>query len=181
MKFSIVLIVIITSLINHSIQLDKNESSAVIYDNDYELETSENTENELDINTNNDTATDHPDTITTDWTFFENEEENSKELCSIDSVLDQLIPKDYEEGKLLNISSRVPHINETFGRIDRIIKLFTNYTNNLSPITQKLMARLSSFIYEISLPHDCLASVALIADAISNRQLWALKCKSYRP
>jgi hypothetical protein len=41
------------------------------------------------------------------------------------------------------------------------------------------MARLSSFIYEITLPAECMASIALIADAITNRQLWALKCKLY--
>lgn len=165
------ILIILSFNFSHSFDLSSNKSLVVDYENDYNYESTEKIGEELEIETisNN----------TIDSTLYENEEEVSKELCSIDDIIDQLIPNDYEEGKLLNISSKVPHINETFALIERIIKLLGNYTNNLSPITQKIMARLSSFIYEITLPSECMASIALIADAIANRQLWALKCKLY--
>jgi hypothetical protein len=165
------ILIILSFNFSHSFGLSSNKSLVVDYENDYNYESTEKIGEELEIETisNN----------TIDSTLYENEEEVSKELCSIDDIIDQLIPNDYEEGKLLNISSKVPHINETFALIERIIKLLGNYTNNLSPITQKIMARLSSFIYEITLPSECMASIALIADAIANRQLWALKCKLY--
>lgn len=111
-----------------------------------------------------------------DLTIYENEVIKD-EICSIDDLIDKLLPEDYEEGKLLNVSATVGHINQTFLRIDRIIKLFTNYSNNLSPILQKLMVRFSTIIYEISLPTECMASLAVIFDSIMNRNVWAMKCK----
>lgn len=110
-----------------------------------------------------------------DLSFNENEE-IVEEICSIDAIIDKLLPEDYEEGKALNISTRVGHINQTFARIDRIIKLLNNYSNNFSPILQKVMARVSTIIYEISLPPECMASIAVIGEAFANRQLWAMKC-----
>ncbi|XP_054163730.1 uncharacterized protein LOC128961509 [Oppia nitens] len=99
----------------------------------------------------------------------------AEDLCEIDEIIDKLLPDDYQQSKQTNISSRVDHINQTFAQFDRIMKLVSNYSTNLSPIFQKLMARFSTIIYEISLEPLCMASLVTIAEAINNRHLWALK------
>ena len=137
-------------------------------DNDYETDQFESTTQKIDKNV--------IENIPNDPSLSADEEEIAEDICSIDSMIDKLLPEDYEEGKQMNISTRVGHINQTFARIDRIIKLLNNYSNSLSPILQKVMARVSTIIYEISLPPECMASIAVIGEAFANRQLWAMKC-----
>ena len=138
-------------------------------DNDYEVDQFESTTQAIEQNFTENIAND-PSLSKDD------EEEVAEEICTIDAIIDKLLPEDYEEGKHMNISTRVGHINQTFAGIDRIIKLLNNYTIHLSPILQKVMARVSTIIYEISLPPECMASIAVIGEAFANRQLWAMKC-----
>lgn len=104
------------------------------------------------------------------------ESDTFDDICAIDELIDRLLPVDYDQGRHESVKWRATHINETFARIDRLVKLANNYSVNLSPVLQKVMARFSSLIYEISLPPECMSSLVVIGDAMAKRQLWAMKC-----
>ena len=113
-------------------------------------------------------------TFASNWSL--SEQEANDDICTIDEIIDRLLPADYDQGKELNVTWKVDHINETFARIDRLIQLVNNYSATMSPLLQKVVARFSTIIYEISLPPECMSSLVVIGEAVAKRQLWAMKC-----
>lgn len=81
----------------------------------------------------------------------------------------------HSEGKNKTVSKHVKHINETFALLKNMPKIF----EPLIGIDSREKSKLIEFLTEIDtgLSPECFSAFLRINQAISNSDLWAIKCK----
>ncbi len=103
------------------------------------------------------------------------------QMCSVDTFIDKLnkviLPQDYEEGKKLEINTKVKHLNQTIAKLKRLYHYSQNVSEKMQPIMKRVMLRMSQILLLIDLPSDCLSSLSRISQSAQDGQQWALKCE----
>ncbi len=108
---------------------------------------------------------------------------NEEESCSLSHLVNNFnvskyLPDDYKPVTSEEEFSRiVPHINESFARVDRIKRWAFMLFNDSDLVTNvKLIgSRISEIFYEIDLPPECMNSFVRIFNGVRNLELWAVK------
>ena len=105
---------------------------------------------------------------------YESAEESTDE-CPTESFVDKA-KKLHEEGKGFPLTKNVKHINETFA----LLKNLKNVLSTLFGISEREKYKAIEFFSEIdfNISPTCMSSLVQTFQAVSNAELWAIKCKS---
>lgn len=93
--------------------------------------------------------------------------------CENNNLITKLISL-HEEGRGLNVSYNVVHINQTFEILDQLFSL----PRRLFAPNPKILVQFTEFLDDagFDLPDDCYNSLVRIAMEIRKGSVWAFKC-----
>lgn len=119
------------------------------------------------------------ESIQNDLIQINNPNESNNEVCEIDSLIDRLVPPNFEVTRNIDVTAlaHVAHINQTFAILERILKMTNSYRETLNPLITRFATRFSFLIYEIQLSPICLNTLLEIGRAMGRSEFWAFKCE----
>lgn len=104
------------------------------------------------------------------------DEEVANDDCPTENFIDK-VKRIHEEGRKAPITKNVKHINETFQLLKNVRNVFANLFGITEREKHKVLEFLSEIDFKISGP--CMTSLVRVFQAISNSELWAIKCESF--
>jgi hypothetical protein len=104
---------------------------------------------------------------------------NDENYCPSINILEYFSPDDYEYGKTLIPNKSVSHINDTLAVIQRFQSVSNEWNIKFESLVKRSAPQLINILHSIDVPSECLSSILRIADGMSKREYWALKCNYF--
>lgn len=108
---------------------------------------------------------------------LDSRESANDEECKETPTMFSFLRGVHGENRKLPIVKQVPDLNHTMLIVDHLANLTATLLN--IQLNKQQLAIMFELFYEIQVSDQCLVSLARLVRAISQRQIWALKCKHF--